>query len=54
MLEFYEGFQKKPDEDNRYGTECEDGYYPCRLVAEIPLGTNADEALQLMNEALKE
>lgn len=32
-LEFYIGFQKEPDENNRYGTECDDnGYYPCKLV----------------------
>ena len=31
-LEFWVGFQKEPDEENRYGTEKEDGYYPCKLV----------------------
>ena len=40
-LEFYLGFQKKPCESNRYGTECdEDGYYPCRMASYYPLDTN--------------
>lgn len=35
-LEFYEGFQKIPQETNRYGVEPnEDGYYPCRLIGAI-------------------
>lgn len=38
MLEFYEGFCEHPQKGNRYGTECDnDGYYPCRLVKEIPI-----------------
>lgn len=31
-LEFWKGFQKKPDKGNRYGTEASDGFYPCRMV----------------------
>ena len=35
-LELYVGFQKEPDETNRYGTDCtpgySDDYYPCKLV----------------------
>ena len=31
-LEFWIGFQRKPDPDNRYGTKKENGYYPCKLV----------------------
>lgn len=31
-LEFYVGFQKKPDENNRYGTTSDRGYYPCKMV----------------------
>lgn len=31
-LEFYEGFQRKPQEGNKFGTEKDDGYYPCKLV----------------------
>lgn len=32
-LEFYEGRQREPAENNRYGTENDDdGYYPCKLI----------------------
>ena len=31
-LEFYNGFQKKPQIGNRFGVELKKGYYPCRLV----------------------
>ena len=46
MLEFYVGFQKRPQEGNRYGTEPIEGssgrkYYPCRLAAEIPFDDGA-------------
>lgn len=35
-LEFYDGFQKVPQESNPYGCEPnEDGYYPCRMVGAI-------------------
>lgn len=37
-LEFWVGFQKEPDENNRYGTEVDDGYYPCKLLEEYSLG----------------
>lgn len=44
MLEFYKGFQKKPDEKNRYGTKEDNGYYPCKCLLEIPLnGGMTDE-----------
>lgn len=37
-LEYYKGFQREPQDGNRYGEEPnDDGYYPCRLVLEIPL-----------------
>ena len=41
-LEFYVGFQKKPQEGNRYqaitdGKEEEDFYYPCKLAKSFPL-----------------
>ena len=32
-LEYYLGFQKKPQNGNRFGIKQERGYYPCRLVA---------------------
>lgn len=37
VLEFWEGFQKKPQEGNRYGTESNRGYYPCKLSLTFPL-----------------
>ena len=36
VLEVYKGFQHRPQENNRYGTEPNrDGYFPCELVGEI-------------------
>ena len=41
QLEFWKGFQHKPDPDNRYGTnprkEYSDNYYPCKLTATYSL-----------------
>lgn len=37
VLEFWEGFQNKPQEGNRYGTESDRGYYPCKLSLTFPL-----------------
>jgi hypothetical protein len=35
-LEVWQGYQKSPTEGNRYGvTPNEDGYYPCKMVAEF-------------------
>ena len=52
MLEFYEGFQKAPQEGNRYGEQARDGYYPCRLVCEFPLSEikSVDVVIKTMNE----
>ena len=36
-LEFWVGFQNKPDFDNRYGIESDRGYYPCKMVTYFPL-----------------
>ena len=39
-LEFWLGFQKEPDEHNRYGAETCDNmgkYYPCKMVSYYPL-----------------
>lgn len=38
-LEFWLGFQREPDETNRYGTELDNGYYPCKFILNIPLNT---------------
>ena len=31
-LEYWVGYQKKPDAMNRYGTENPDKFYPCKLL----------------------
>jgi hypothetical protein len=36
-LEFWKGYQKTPDHLNRYGTNNNRGYYPCKMVAYYPL-----------------
>lgn len=40
-LEFWRGFQQKPQDNNRYGCNALNpyvgGYYPCKMVLEIPL-----------------
>jgi len=36
-LDFYSGFQKKPQKGNRFGTEKYEGYYPCKLIHSYPL-----------------
>ena len=36
-LEFWKGFQRKSDPNNRYGTEKSYDYYPCKMVAEYSL-----------------
>lgn len=55
QLEFYCGFQHKPDETNRYGCEEDQGYYPCRMVACFSLDVIAhgtvEEIVKQMNRA---
>lgn len=57
-LEFWVGFQMKPDEDNRYGMvmEIEDGYYPCKMIAEYPLDAEitVQEIVDDMNKISEE
>lgn len=48
-LEYWVGFQRKPDPDNRYGAECCDGYYPCKLMLEFPLDGDFANAVDSMN-----
>lgn len=40
MFEFYKGFQKEPDLTNRYGTEADGDYYPCRLAYSVSMDEN--------------
>lgn len=42
-IEFYQGFQKSPQPDNRFGTSQSDGYYPCRKVGSFPLTAIPDK-----------
>lgn len=49
-LEFWVGFQHKPYEDNRYGTESDNNYYPCKMMSEYPLDSiNEHSAQSLVN-----
>lgn len=50
-LEFWKGFQHKPDETNRYGTEDNRGYYPCKLVASYSLNSKrtVEQIVKMMN-----
>ena len=50
MLEFWVGFQREPQEGNRYGEEQEDGYYPCALKAEFPLDGDFSDVVDKMNK----
>ena len=54
-LEFYVGFQKTPDETNRYGTEDDRGYYPCKMMASYPLNSKrtAEQIVRMMNNKCK-
>lgn len=36
-LEYWVGFQRKPDKNNRYGTKNHNGYYPCKMKASYSL-----------------
>lgn len=56
-LLFYAGFQHKPQEGNRYGTEESEGYYPCRLMGVFPfayLRQNPDSSIVDQMEDLSE
>lgn len=55
-LEFWVGFQEKPDENNRYGTETHDNmdkYYPCKMVAEYPLDDIDRLSTQTLIDSMK-
>lgn len=54
VLEFYEGFQEKPQEGNRYGTEPNEEYtskyYPCKLSLAFELNhiDDVDKIVKMM------
>jgi hypothetical protein len=57
-LEFYNGFQKKPQKYNRFGENCnEEGYFPCRLIAIFNLHNinkdNISEIIEKMERICK-
>lgn len=49
-LEYYIGFQKKPQQGNRFGTESYRGYYPCRLKAIFDIKN--DDLSKIVNKIL--
>lgn len=55
VLEFWRGFQQESQDDNRYGNNVLNpyvgGYYPCKMVLEIPLNeiNNIDDIIKKMN-----
>lgn len=50
VLEFWVGFQEKPDNSNRYGTKETDGYYPCKLLARFSLNELDNDVVKTMCE----
>jgi len=59
-LEFWTGFQKKPDSSNRYGVEPshiieeDEKYYPCKLQKTFPLGDIPADVVKQMLGAVSE
>ena len=52
VLEFYKGFQKKPQKGNRFGEKKAEGYFPCAKVGQLSLKGISDDdmAVEIMNE----
>lgn len=46
VLEVWKGFQKEPDDNNRYGTQQKNGYYPCKCVMKIDLKDISEETAE--------
>lgn len=51
-LEFYDGYQKKPQLGNRFGVEYDDEYYPCRLVSIFDLESINDDTVDNIIEKM--
>jgi hypothetical protein len=49
-LEFWKGFQKEPQKNNRYGAKQENGFYPCKLAQTFPLNNIPENIIGIMNE----
>lgn len=61
VLEFYTGFQRVPQEGNRYGTDVayegyDGNYYPCKLLKTFPLNEldDVEAIVDAMNMAAEE
>jgi len=49
LLEFWQGLQREPQENNRYGIESdENGYYPCKLILSFSIEDISETAILLM------
>lgn len=59
QLEFWVGYQDKPDIYNRYGVERDGAYYPCKMIAHYSLATislneySVKDFVNYMNKAEK-
>ena len=53
-LEYWEGFQQEADPTNRYGSEEDCGYFPCRLSMTFPIDRIPENAVELMEAASAE
>jgi hypothetical protein len=49
-LEFYDGFQKKPQKGNRFGEIAEKEYFPCRLVSVFNLNGISTKVIKKMEK----
>ena len=51
-LDFYIGFQKEPQKENRFGMNRDKEYYPCKLAKSFPLADieDADSVVDEMDE----
>lgn len=59
VLEFYQGFQKRPDLTSRFGAVAQGDYYPCKLFFKFPLSDFKDEewvkgGVEMMGELVKD
>ena len=52
LLEFYNGFQKKPQKFNKFGETSNGEYYPCRVICVFPLNkiTDSSSVINKMEE----
>ena len=46
-LELYRGFQKEPQENNPFGTDTSDSYYPCKFIQSFPIDAIPDDWIKV-------